>query len=133
MNNNYTYAAILDYNEEGFINVFFPEFEGLASCVEVGEDPIEDAQECLALTIFDLEERNEPVPERISEKDITIEAGQKLVYVNVWMPYHRSKVKETYTKKTLTIPLWLDILAKQNNINFSETLVDALKNKLSLK
>ena len=132
MDNNYTYAAILDYSEDGFINITFPEFDALASCVETGEDPIVDAQECLATAILDLEDRKAPLPKRKEEKDIIVEADQKLVYVNVWMPYHRSRVKETYTKKTLTIPVWLDILAKQNNINFSETLVQALKEKLGI-
>ena len=132
MQNNYTYAVILDYSEEGFINMLFPEFENLISCVETDEDPVENAQECLALAIMDLEARGEPMPVRKQETDIVIAKDQKLVYVNVWLPYYRSKVKETYVKKTLTIPVWLDILARQNNINFSETLVNALKAKMNL-
>ena len=98
----------------------------------IGAQALVDAQECLATAILDLEDRKAPLPKRKEEKDIIVEADQKLVYVNVWMPYHRSRVKETYTKKTLTIPVWLDILAKQNNINFSETLVHALKEKLGI-
>ena len=70
-----------------------------------------------------------PVP----GSSIELREGQKLVYINIWMPYHRSKEKVIYTKKTLTIPLWLDLLAKENNINFSETLTEALKEKLSIK
>ena len=61
-----------------------------------------------------------------------LEDGQKLVYVNLWMPYHRSTIKETYVKKTLTIPAWLDILAKQQNVNFSAVLVAGLKEVLGL-
>jgi len=55
-----------------------------------------------------------------------------LAYINVWMPYHRTKIKEVYVKKTLTIPVWLDMLAKENNINFSATLVKGLKEELGL-
>ena len=127
---NYTYSAVMDYSEPGFINIVFPEFNGLATCVGEDEDPIEQAQDCLALTILDLEEKRESLPKRLDERDIDLSEGQKLVYINIWMPFHRSKTKEIYTKKTLTIPVWLDILAKQNNINFSETLVEALKQKL---
>ncbi len=133
MDNNYTYSAIIDYNEPGFINIVFPDFEGLSTCVEVGEDIIENAQECLALAILDLEEQNRELPVKKTEKEIILANNQKLVFVNIWMPFHRSKIKEVYTKKTLTIPVWLDILAKQNSINFSETLVEALKKKLNLR
>ena len=36
-------------------------------------------------------------------------------------------------KKTLTIPAWLNAISEINNINFSETLTNALKEKLGLK
>lgn len=129
---NYTYSVIMDYTEKGFVNMYFPEFDGLVTCAEEGENAVEKAQECLTLAILDLEERKQSLPGRIDEKEINLSEGQKLVYVNIWMPFHRSRVKDIYIKKTLTIPMWLDILAKQNNINFSETLVGALKQKLRL-
>lgn len=40
--------------------------------------------------------------------------------------------KETYVKKTLTIPTWLDVLAKAKNINFSSVLVEGLKKELNI-
>jgi len=36
-------------------------------------------------------------------------------------------------KKTLTIPSWLNTLSVENDINFSQTLQEALKEKLGLK
>lgn len=36
-------------------------------------------------------------------------------------------------KKTLTIPSWLNALSIENDINFSQTLQEALKEKLGLK
>ena len=36
-------------------------------------------------------------------------------------------------KKTLSIPAWLNDVAVENNINFSQTLQEALKEKLGLK
>ena len=35
-------------------------------------------------------------------------------------------------KKTLTIPAWLNDLADKNNINYSQTLQDALIKKLGI-
>ena len=41
-------------------------------------------------------------------------------------------MKIAYTKKTLTIPNYLDMLAKNKNINFSQVLQEALKKELGL-
>ena len=131
MKENYTYAAIFDYSEEGYINIEFPMFEGAYTCVEIGTNPVVAAQEVLALCLHDFESAGKKVP----DEQIKPEVGdkQEVVFINVWMPYHRTQVKEVYTKKTLTIPLWLDMLAKQNNINFSGVLVKALKEELMLE
>lgn len=133
MSDNYTYPAILDYSEKGYITVIFPDFPQAVTCVEEGEDYVTEAQDCLTLAIADLEDEGREVPEGTTDREIALEEGQKLIYINVWMPYHRSRIKEVYVKKTLTIPSWLDILAKNNNINFSATLVEALKDKLKLR
>ena len=130
MQNNYTYPAIFDYNEEGYINIRFPDLQGCYTCVDQEEDAVTEAQDVLALVIRDYEERGVATPAPSS--DINLEQGQRLVYINVWMPFHRSKIKEVYTKKTLTVPEWLNILAMQNNINFSAVLVEGLKNKLGI-
>ena len=36
-------------------------------------------------------------------------------------------------KKTLTIPVWLDILAQEKNLNFSQILQKALKKELGIE
>ncbi len=132
MKDNYTFPVVLDYNEKGYINILFPSFENGITCIDEGGNPILEAQNWLALTIVDFEEEHKLIPDEAND-DIILEQNQKLVYVNVWMPYHRTKVKEVYVKKTLTIPMWLDILAKSNNINFSSVLVKALQSELSIK
>lgn len=132
MNENYTFPVVLDKNEPGFINIYFPDFDMGVTSVEVGEDPIEEAQSWLAITISELVDEGKEVPNPSSPDQISAEANQTIVFVNVWLPYHRSKEKIVYIKKTLTIPSYLDILAKESNINFSETLSNALKEKLGL-
>lgn len=133
MSDNYTYPAIIDNSEQDFINITFPDFDSVFTCVPKDEDYIAAAQDILTLSILDLEESGETVPVQMKAEDIIVEENQKLIYVNIWMPYHRSQVKVSYRKKTLTIPVWIDELAKANHINFSATLVEAIKEKLSLK
>lgn len=131
MKENYTFPAILDFSEKGVINLSFPDLPEAFTFVEKGEDCINAAQEVLALAIKDRLDSNEDIPE--PSLDIESDEDQKVVYINIWMPYHRKKVKEIYVKKTLTIPAWLDALAKESQINFSAVLVDGLKERLGLK
>ena len=130
MKENYTYAAIFDYNEPGYVNITFPMFDGAFTCVEDGENPISAAQDVLTLMLLEYEESGKKLPNDFEKPRVG--ENQEIYFVNVWMPYHRSQVKEVYTKKTLTIPVWLDMLAKQNNVNFSALLVKALKKELKI-
>ena len=128
MKENYTFPALLDFNDEGFINVSFPDLPEAITCVETGDDYITAAQEALALVIKDRLDTKDDIPE--PSLDIEPEVGQKVVFINIWLPYHRKNVKEVYVKKTLTIPAWLDVLARESQINFSAVLVEGLKAKL---
>ena len=132
MKDNYTYPAIIDVSDPSLVYIDFPDFEYLSTETNRSSDYIKEAQECLALGLIDCEESGTAAPKPTSASKIVLEDHQILVYINVWMPYHRTRQKIVYTKKTLTIPLWLDMLAKQNNINFSEILVDGLKKRLGL-
>ena len=73
----------------------------------------------------------------MGKKDIekikkTLKKNQDLVFITLNYPYEKSLVKIAYTKKTLTIPNYLDMLAKNKNINFSQVLQEALKKELGL-
>ena len=48
------------------------------------------------------------------------------------MPLARQQAKPVSVKKTLTIPSWLNVLAEENHINFSQLLQKALKEQLNI-
>lgn len=133
MSDNYTYPAIIDNNDNKFTDIMFPDFDNVYTCIPKGEDYIKAAQEILALAILDIEENGKNLPKQLNDEEIVLGKNQKVVYINIWMPYHRTQTKVIYVKKTLTIPAWIDELAKANHINFSSTLVEAIKAKLYLK
>lgn len=128
MKESYVFAAVLEEMDD-MMEITFPALE-LTTCAERSGDVIDTAQEALALALIDLLDAGEPVPADQPPAQIT--GNQRLVYVHVWLPYFRSRVREVYVKKTLTIPVWLDQLARRNGVNFSAALVDALKEKLHL-
>ena len=130
MSDNYVYTAVFEADEEGGVNISFPMFEGAYVYAEKGANPISEAQEILASFIEDYESVGKELPAQSIIPEVS--ENQKLVAINVWMPYFRSRTQVVYIKKTLTIPTWLDILAKEKNINYSATLVKGLKRELGL-
>lgn len=130
MKDNYTYPIVLDYDEDGIIYIKFPDFKYASTYVASGEDYVVAAQEYLVLLLEDYECEGKETPN--PSIDFVAEPNQKVVYINVWMPYHRTTIKEVFVKKTLTIPSWLNLLAKENHINFSAILTKALKKELNI-
>lgn len=128
----YIYPALFTYEDDG-ISIEFPDLPGCISCGDTDEEAVRMAKEALALYLYDAEESGDAISTPTPVSKITKEDNQLIIPIEVWMPYHRSQIKTAYVKKTLTIPNYLDALAKLNNINFSQLLQDAIKEKLSIK
>jgi len=126
MKENYIYPAKFKL-VDGLWQVRYLDFPNMSLIEEENkEDALRSAQECLALEILDYESRGEelPVPTE-NENDVT--------YVHIWMPYFRNASKEIYVKKNVTIPQWLDILAKENKVNYSAAMVKGIKLALGIE
>ena len=126
MKENYTYPAELT-REDNKVVIRFLDFPDVISIEEeTQEEAIRSAQEVLALEILDYESQGKELPEPSRVKENTI-------FIHIWMPYFRNASKEIYVKKNVTIPQWLDILAKENKINYSAALVKGIKAELGIE
>ena len=56
-----------------------------------------------------------------------------VVYIQVWMPRFENTEKEIYVKKTVTIPQWVNMLAKERHISFSNAMVKGIKEELGIE
>lgn len=126
MKENYIYPARMKHEGKTF-QIEFLDFPDM-SLVEADtkEEVIHFAQECLALEILDYESRNQELP--VPTEDVT-----DVIFIHIWMPYFRNASKEIYVKKNVTIPQWLDILAKENKVNYSAALVKGIKLALGIE
>lgn len=126
MKENYIYPAKIKQEGTSF-QIKFLDFPN-SSLVEADtkEEAIRSAQECLALEILDYESRNQKLP--VPTEDVT-----DVIFIHIWMPYFRNASKEIYVKKNVTIPQWLDILAKENKVNYSAALVKGIKLALGIE
>lgn len=128
----YIYPAIFDYADDG-ISISFPDLPGCFSCANTNEEAISMAREALGLHLYSMEEDNDMIPEPSSVNKISLEPNQVVVLVEVIMPVMREAIENYSVKKTLSIPQWLNKLATENNINFSQVLQKALKEQLGIK
>lgn len=66
-------------------------------------------------------------------KNIKLNKNQFISLVGVDMLEYYKRNSSKSIKKTLTIPEWLNYIAEENNINFSQVLQEALKTRLNIK
>jgi len=125
MENNYVYPAYIK-EEDGYKMLVFPDFEELVVGIEDDKDFIQEAQAELALVIISYLDEGRVLPKRSEYK-------KDAIYIHVWLPYFRNMTKEVYVKKTVTIPVWLDELAKNGKVNYSACMVRGIKEELGLE
>ena len=71
-------------------------------------------------------------PKASAPNSITLEKNEFLVLVEFNLIEYLKNTSDKAVKKTLTIPSWLNNLAEQNNVNFSNILQNALKEYLNV-
>lgn len=129
---NVTYLAIFTKENDEY-NIEIPALQGGYTFSSTMEEGISYCQEVIGLILYDEKFKKEPYPEDVKIENIKLKDNQFFVFVNVYLPYQFSLVKEVYKNKMLTIPTWLEALAKNKNINFSRVLQEGLKKELNIK
>ena len=132
MKDKYVYPALFSYDDDDGISIEFPDLPGCFSCADTDEEALYMAEDVLGLWMVELEEENEEIPEPTNLRDIKVGENQKTALISVWMPTVRKAINNKSIKKTLTIPQWLDIMAREKDINFSYILQEGLKRELNL-
>lgn len=125
----YIYPAIFTYADDG-IDVSFPDLQGCFTCAKTEEEAVCMAQEAVISYMLSVEEDNDIIPTPSMMKDIQPEKNQRIALISAIMPPARDDYHNEPVRKTLTLPRWLEALARKNHINFSSVLQEALKNKL---
>ena len=138
---NYVYPAVF-YEEEGKISVIFPDLGNLATFGDNVADAMRMAQDACGLHLFTALRDGAPLPapSPLSEinpaailKDFEMESAAESAFVNmvlVDMTEYARQHSDKAVKKTLSIPMWLNTLCEEKNINFSKVLQDALLTKV---
>ena len=123
-----TYPAIFTFEN----NQYWVEFIDLKGCFSSGNtlpEAMEKSKEAMGLFLEDLKE----FPNCTTDiKNIKLEENQIISFVSIDLEEHKRKYTNKSVKKTLSIPAWLNTLAENENVNFSQILQNALKDYLKV-
>jgi len=128
----YAYTAVFTPEEKGMYSVSFPDLPNCYTCGDDLPDAIHMAQDVLCLCLYHMEKDNRPIPAASAPGTLTVGVGEFSSVIAVDTETYRRFYENKSTKKTLSIPMWLNEQAERANINFSQTLQKALKEELHL-
>lgn len=128
----YVYPAIFTPSEEDGFLVNFPDLE---SCYTNGEDMKDafiNAEDVLNLILWNMEESKKDIPTPSSPKAVSYDENSFVSLVSADTLTYRKLHDTKAVKKTLSIPRWLDTMAQDKNVNFSNVLQNALIEELGV-
>ncbi len=126
------YPAVFHPEEVGGYSVTFPDLLGCVTEGDTLQEAIDMATDALGLYLYSLEEDHEEVPAASNPADIKPAGRDFVSLVEYDRVAYLKRTDSRAVKKTLTIPAWMDILAKENNINFSQVLQKAISRELNI-
>ena len=128
--NKHFYPAIFHEENDGYW-VEFPNLEGCQTQGDTFEDAYNMATEALGLYLQTQENVFE-YPEPLKVDKSIIDENSCVVMIEFDEVEYLKKFGKQSVKKTLTIPQWLNTVAERENINFSQTLQNALIEQLNI-
>ena len=129
----YCFPAIFTPEEEGGYSVRFPDIEGCFTCGDTLHEAVTMAEDALPLMLICMEDDKKAIPSPTRPQDVKHGAEEFVSLIAADTVSYRKKTSNMAVKKTLTIPLWLNTAAEEANVNFSQTLQEALAAKLGLQ
>ena len=135
MQDIYVFPAVFTFyskEQSPAIGITFPDLPGCVSCGENPADALRMAKDALSLHLLGMEDDNENIPEPSDVLSIEHEKNQSVILIEAFMPSIRDAVNNKAVNKTVTLPQWLVSASRAENINFSQTLQDALMQKLGI-
>lgn len=128
----YVYPAIFTEEENGLYSVLFPDLKSCYTSGENLEDAIENANDVLCYTLYDLEKEGAEIPAPSHIHDVTCKDNDFVSLIACDTEEYRRLNDSKAVKKTLTIPNWLNVYAERAGVNFSQVLQEALTERLGL-
>ena len=125
------YPALFE-KEDSRYNVMFPDLPEAITCGDTLEQAIEMAKECLGLCLDVRKENKEEIPVMSDPSRINCANGTFVMMIEFDSIDFNKRYNKKAIRKNVTIPAWLNELAEEKNVNFSNVLQNALMKKLNI-
>ncbi len=129
----YIYPAIFTKEDNGLYSILFPDLDGCFTQGSSVEDGMYMAMDVLSIVLCDMEDDKKEIPKPTEPMAIQVDNDSFVTLICADTAEYRKIYNGKSVKKTLTIPQWLNDAAIRENVNFSQTLQNALKEQLHLK
>ena len=90
------------------------------------------AKDCLAGYISYMEEEEQKIPKATIPYTKKLDENSFVQLIEAYLPPYRDEYYNKMERKNVTIPRWLNQIAKEKKINCSALLVSALKKKIRI-
>ena len=125
------YPAVFSKDESGF-SITFPDIPEAITQGDSFENAISMAKECLGLCLDTRIKNKEELPNYSESSKIKLEKDEFFIMIEYDSLEFEKKYNCHAIRKNVTIPAWLNKIAEEENINFSNVLQNALIEKLKL-
>ena len=128
----YIYPAIFTPEKDGGYLVDFPDVKNCFTDGDSLGEAFENAEDALALMLYGLEEKREiKPPTPIDELEVPDGSFVSLVKADT-LPVRKMNAPRS-VRKYITLPGWMDAVAREHNINFSQLLQNAICRECGLE
>ena len=128
----YKYPALIIKEDDGFV-VEFPDLEDVFTQGDTWEEAFENAEDVLNLMLWNREEKKIPIPKPASLENIEVPENATIALIKADTIEYRKLHDTKSVRKNVSIPSWLNTLAINKNINFSNLLQNALMHELRIE
>ena len=128
----YVYPAVFTKEADGIL-VDFPD---LPQCYTDGKDMADafaNAEDALNLMLWHMEEKKESIPAPSVIESLQVPANGTLAMIKADTLQYRKLNDKKCVRKNLSIPSWLNTMAVERNLNFSNVLQNALMRELNVE
>ena len=127
----YIYPAIFHYADDG-ISIFFPDIPGCLPCADTDNEAFSHATEALELHLWSMERDGDPIPVPTAIEDLQVGPHEAVVLIRANLKLARMQLNGKSERKMVTIPRWLNDLAEESGVNYSQLMQTALKELLGV-
>jgi len=125
----YTFMANIYHEDDAYI-VTFPDIPSCFTSGDTLEEAIEMAEDVLNLMLWDMEESGTPIPRATTPTKIKVKGYIAAIHADT--AAYRKKYDKKPVQRAVSLPRWLDAMAKDRNIRLSVFLQTALMKELGV-